>query len=55
MDAAVDSYNVDLHFGVNFSVVFEGVEGFQDGVVVVGTCELEKTFGLHSCQKSRLK
>ena len=39
VDAAVDSYNVDLHFGVNFSVVFEGVEGLQDGVVVVGTCK----------------
>ena len=29
----------DLHFGVDFSVVFEGVEGLQDGVVVVGTCK----------------
>ena len=27
----------DSHFGVDFSVVFEGVEGLQDGVVVVGT------------------
>ena len=28
----------DLHFGVDFSVIFEGVEGLQDGVVIVGTC-----------------
>ena len=39
MDVAVGSGCMDLHFGVDFSVVFEGVEGLQDGVVVVGTCK----------------
>ena len=39
MDVAVGSDRMDLHFGVDFSVVFEGVEGLQDGVVVVGTCK----------------
>jgi hypothetical protein len=44
----------NLQIGINFALVFESVEGLDDGVVVIGTCRTNSIDLKHTCKLSSI-